>query len=542
MVACAESDAQIGLVGPLSNTASWQSVPEIFNASGDWADNPLPTKMTVAEMGELTARNSAHLYPRLPLLNGFCLMVKRQLIEQIGYFDEETYGEGYGEENDYCLRALEAGWLIAVADDAYVYHAQSRSYSHERRMELVKRADKALVTKYGQRMVSESVHLCRNDRVLQGIRARNQVSSQREALCEEGRQRWEGRRILFLLPIADPGGGGNVVVQEAEAMCRMGVDVRFANLLIHRPSFERGYPGLALPTVFVEEPRRVAALLPKYDAAVATVYHSVRWMDSALKAVRRPVRGYYIQDFEPDFFPEASSNFKIAWESYTRFPDLVRLTKTEWNRNVIKERIGVECTVVGPSVNIDLFRPRRRKDPDWPRRPLRIAAMIRPSTPRRQPELTMQILKQIAQKHQGAIEIVLFGCQIEDPDFRKLITDFPWRNAGVLTSQQLAFLLNEMDVFVDFSAFQAMGLTAMESMACGAAVIVPKRGGANSFAKNESNALVVDTSSPEACFSSLDRLLVDEQLRHHIQQQAMFDICQLFPEQAALNILNALFE
>lgn len=541
MVACAESDKRIGLVGPLSNTASWQSVPGIFNAEGDWTDNPLPPGMTAADMSRRIAQYTACLYPRLPFLNGFCLMIKRELIQQIGYFDEDTFGGGYGEENDYCLRVQQARWQIAVADDTYIYHAQSRSYSHQRRLELVRRADKALATKYGHQVMSDNAQLCRDDRVMNGIRVRSQVIAQREELVEKGRQLWEGRRILFILPIADPGGGGNVVIQESEAMQCMGVDVSIANLLIQRNSFERWYPDFKLSAVFVPEQRLSPSLLSKYDATVATVFHSVNWMDVGMETPLKFVRGYYIQDFEPDFFPVDSSLHRSAWKSYTRFPDLVRMTKTEWNREMIKERIGVDCSVIGPSVDIDLFQPRRRKEPDWPHRPLRVAAMIRPSTPRRQPELTMQVLKEITRKHRGAIEVVLFGCQMEDPEFHKLQTDFPWRNAGILTRQQLAFLLNEVDIFVDFSAFQAMGLTALEAMASGTTVIVPQRGGASSFARNEENALIVDTTSSEACLSVLDRMLQNEQLRNHIQRQAMLDVCQKFPEHAALNILNTLF-
>jgi glycosyltransferase involved in cell wall biosynthesis len=541
MIACAESDDQIGMVGPLSNTASWQSVPETFSSDGDWAENRLPPGMNAVDMGNRIAQYSARLYPRLPILNGFCLLINQALIQQIGYFDEETYGDGYGEENDYCLRAQQAGWQIAVADDAYVYHAQSKSYSHRRRLELVERSDRALVTKYGPQVMSNSAQRCRDDRVMNGIRARAQVMSQREELREKGGQLWEGQRILIILPIADPGGGGNVVIQESEAMQCMGVDVHIANLLIHRSSFERWYPDLKLPTFFIHEPGLSRTLLSKYDALLATVFHSVNWMDVGMYTGGRFVRGYYIQDFEPDFFSDDSSNYKSAWESYTRFSDLVRMTKTDWNRDMVKKRIGVDCSVVGPSVDIDLFRPRRRIDPDWPQRPLRIAAMVRPNTPRRQPELTLRVLKEITNQHRGAVEIILFGCQAEDPDFHKLQTDFPWRSAGILTRRQLAFLMNEIDIFVDFSAFQAMGLTAMEAMASGAAVIVPQYGGAGSFARDEENSLVVDTESPEACLSVLNRLLSNEQLRNHIQRQGMWDVCQYFPERAALNILTTLF-
>ncbi len=544
MAACAESGSesrsQIGIVGPISNTASWQSVPDIFEAQGDWADNSLPAGMTVAEMGELAAHYSGHLYPHIPFMNGFCLMLKRDLIQQIGYLDEENFGDGYGEENDYCLRARRAGWDLAVADDTYIYHAQSKSYSHERRKALVERSDKALSAKHGQAPISDGVYKCRYDRVMQGNRARTHVMSLREGTIREGRMNWEGRRVLYVLPITEPGGGGHVILQEAEAMLKMGVDVRILNSIGNRPYFERSFPGSQVPAVYVEKPDQASKLLGPYDAVVGTVFHSLDWMEMPA-GDSLPVRGYYIQDFEPYFFPEGSENFRKAKDSYTRFPDLVRLTKTQWNANAVKERIGVDCSIVGPSLDIDLFRPRRRSQPEWPERPLRIAAMIRPSTPRRQPDLTMRVLKDFAIEQGTGVEVVLFGCEPEDPDFHKLTVDFLWRHAGVLTRSQLVTFMNEVDIFADFSSFQAMGLTAMEAMACGVAVIVPEAGGSNSFARHEANSLVIDTSQPEACLWALKCLVQDHELRGRLQQQAIFDICQYPAEIAAANTLASLF-
>ena len=124
---------------------------------GDWAENPLPEGLSVADMGRLVATYSGRVYPRISFLNGFCLMIKRGLIDQIGYLDEERFGEGYGEENDYCLRAAKAGWHLAVADDTYIYHAQSRSYSHERRKQLVDRSNKAFGDKYGHQIISDGI-------------------------------------------------------------------------------------------------------------------------------------------------------------------------------------------------------------------------------------------------------------------------------------------------------------------------------------------------------------------------------------------------
>jgi glycosyltransferase involved in cell wall biosynthesis len=133
------------------------------------------------------------------------------------------------------------------------------------------------------------------------------------------------------------------------------------------------------------------------------------------------------------------------------------------------------------------------------------------------------------------------GCQSDEPDFLALPCDFPWRNAGILTQAELCFLLNEVDIFVDFSSYQAMGLTAMEAMACGAAVIVAQEGGAGSFARHSENSLKVDTASYDACVAALNCLVSNEQLRVRLQQQGITDICQHFPERAAHNMLNTLF-
>jgi GT2 family glycosyltransferase len=541
MVTCGESDALIGIVGPMSNTASWQSIPDLFNQE-DWAENGLPDGMSPSEMGLLLAQYSGRVYPRIPFLNGFCLMIKRTVLDQIGVFDEAAFGKGYGEENDYCLRARAAGWQLAVADDVYIYHHQSRSYSHERRKQLTEASNDSLIAKHGQQIISEGVNACRHDRIIEGARIRAKVMMDREEFVKRGLSRWEGKKVVFLLPITEPGGGGNVVLQEASAMQRMGVDVRILNLSEYRSGFERSYENSAIPVIYADEVHQIPRLTADADAVIATVYSSVQWMDFAGQEKRRPVKAYYVQDFEPDFFRTGSEAYRMAWNSYTVYPDLVRFTKTEWNREMVKEKVGAHCEVIGASVDIDLYRPRRRRDQDWPQRPLRIAGMIRPSTPRRNPKLTMEIFREVERSHGNTIEIILFGSNSDGEDFSQLPTDFPWKNSGILTSRPLALLLNEVDIFVDFSTFQAMGLTAMEAMACGAGVIVPERGGSGAFARHEANCLVADTSSNEACLLALERLIMDEKLRAELQRQALVDVCNHFPERAAYNLLSTLFE
>jgi len=78
-------------------------------------------------------------------------------------------------------------------------------------------------------------------------------------------------------------------------------------------------------------------------------------------------------------------------------------------------------------------------------------------------------------------------------------------------------------------------------MACGAAVILPQEGGANSFAVHEVNAMIVDTHSKHRCLNALERLHKDHDLRIRLQRQAIADICKYPPEWAAYNILMTIF-
>lgn len=540
LVACGESDPAIGLVGPLSNTASWQSIPDVYTPE-DWAENQLPAGMTVRAMASMVAHFSGRLYPRMPLLNGFCLLIKHKVLEDIGYFDEERFGKGYGEENDFCLRARQLGWQLALADDVYIYHRQSKSYCHERRRTLCAHADQALLAKHGAAIVQEGVEFCRRNRVLEGLRARAKVLTHRQDCIDEARRNWEGKRVLFLLPIKEPCGGGNVVVQLVRSMREMGVDAGILNFEEHRAQFEASYPDVAVPLIYVPDKTQIAPQFVHHDAVLATWNGSVEWLQTPCFIEHQPIRGYFIQDFEPLFFQPGEPDYQLAWDSYTLFGDLRRIATTMWIRNLVKVHQDVECTVVGPCVDIDLFQPRPRTDPNWPQRPLRIAAMVRPSTPRRGPYRTMEVLRDLSRAQGNTVEIIIFGCCSEDPRLRELPHDFPFRNAGVLTRLQVACLLNEIDVFVDFSEFQALGLTALEAMACGAATLLPQEGGSGSFAKDEENCLIVDTRSSAECFEALRRVVLDERLRSRLQRQAIHDACRFFPEKIAFNTLHALF-
>jgi glycosyltransferase involved in cell wall biosynthesis len=334
----------------------------------------------------------------------------------------------------------------------------------------------------------------------------------------------------------DRGGGANIVLREGRAMAEMGVDARVVNLRDFESAFRRSYPEPEIPVTFAH-PGEIPELARDYDAVVATANTSVEWLTPLVGVAAPPILGYYIQDFEPYFYAPASPDFAKALASYSLFPGLVRFAKTDWNARRVREQCGVPCSVVGPSFETSLFRPSAPR-PSAP--PLRVAAMIRPSSPRRQPELTLQILDETWKRHGKAVEFVLFG-EKRHADGRPVVAAFPHEHLGTLDAGALARLFNDVHVFCDFSSYQAMGLTAMEAMACGAAVILPRDGGATSFAADGRNSLIVDTNAPEPGFTALSRLVEDPGLAGRLGDHALEDVSAFAPERAALRILEVLF-
>lgn len=538
LVMCANSSDQIGMVGPLSNTASWQSVPKIMNASGDWADNPLPTGWSVNDYANEVARVSPMIYPRVGFLNGFCLLIKRQLIEDIGLFDEETFARGYGEENDYCLRTTENNWQLAVADDCYVFHAQSKSYFHERRAELARLAGEALAKKHGQFRIDHNLSMTEPHLALHYMRQRCTEIEEISSLHAEAHWRFEGKRVLFLLPARSAGGGGNIVLLEAACMRALGVDAWIANLEMHRPLFEQSHPDVQVPVLYLQSPEDLLKVGLDFDAVIATLYLTVFWMDSLRKLDRCPTLGYYIQDFEPDFFDEGSTNYQAALLSYTAIPDLRLFTKTNWNQQTLHNKLGVLASVIGGSLDIDKFHPSSiiRTEVGV----VKILAMVRPSTPRRAPAATMRVLKRLAQHFGARIHIMIFGGNPQDPEFLTYSTDFAHKNLGEIDAQGMATALSDADIFVDCSIFQAMGLTAMEAMASGVAVVGPVNGGLKEIIVDRHNGILVDTQHEDKIFSAVAQLISDNELRTRIQKNAL-EVLTHSPVFSSFKILDCLF-
>ena len=163
LVAAAYAHGDTATVTPLSNNATLCSVPRAFE------ENVIPSRYDVDSFAGLVERVSHRSYPLLPTGVGFCLYIRRAALDEVGSFDAERFALGYGEENDFCLRALARGWRHVADDATFVYHAGHGSFGSER-VRRLRAGSRALARRHPRYMATIAVFMRRDP--LAPVRAR----------------------------------------------------------------------------------------------------------------------------------------------------------------------------------------------------------------------------------------------------------------------------------------------------------------------------------------------------------------------------------
>lgn len=135
--AAAYSSPAIATATPFSNDATICSLPQPLE------HNEIPAGHTIDSFAACIEEASAREYPRIPTGVGMSLFIKRSVLTDLGLFDEAAFAMGYGEENEFCLRALLHGYVHVLDDATFVYHVGQRSF---------REAGRALRRKAGRRL------------------------------------------------------------------------------------------------------------------------------------------------------------------------------------------------------------------------------------------------------------------------------------------------------------------------------------------------------------------------------------------------------
>ena len=258
LTAQAYAAPRIASVSPFSNNATICGYPSL-DAS------PLAFGKTVSALDSACRMVNAGRWVDVPTTVGFCMYIRRSALDAVGVFDAERFGLGYGEENDFCLRAAALGWHHRLACDVFVFHQGGISFGAA-----AEARNTAAQTLLAERFPDYS------DRVSRHIRC-DEVGPFRFAVTAALLR--QSKLPVILMIAADLGGGVQHHIDEVIRRCRgrghflrlSGTDHGMALSVPELP----GHPELALPA---ERAGELVALLQSMSLSRVHL-HSLVGMD-----------------------------------------------------------------------------------------------------------------------------------------------------------------------------------------------------------------------------------------------------------------------
>ena len=126
LIRAAYSRSEVATVTPLSNAAGAFSIPELNEV------NEVPSDLGPEGMARVLRSVSRLRYPESPTGNGFCMYIRRAALDRVGLLDADHFPRGYGEENDFCMRARAQGMFNLIDDSTFIAHERGSSFGNER--------------------------------------------------------------------------------------------------------------------------------------------------------------------------------------------------------------------------------------------------------------------------------------------------------------------------------------------------------------------------------------------------------------------------
>ncbi len=116
------AEDKISSVTPFSNASEISSFPEFC------CDQPIFKGLDVSSIDKFFRSFGKDILLETPTAIGFCMGINKKVFDEVGYFDAETFGNGYFEESDWSERAFKKGYKSYIASNLYVYHKHGASF------------------------------------------------------------------------------------------------------------------------------------------------------------------------------------------------------------------------------------------------------------------------------------------------------------------------------------------------------------------------------------------------------------------------------
>lgn len=136
---CLYKDELIGAVGPVSNSVQYyQQIDTKYKDCNEM-------KMFAKKFNKA----NENLWEERQKLIGFCMLIKRSVLDEVGLLDER-FTPGNYEDDDYSIRIIERGYKIYLCKDTFIHHYGGVSFSkNDDYMNLLNKNENEFKLKWG---------------------------------------------------------------------------------------------------------------------------------------------------------------------------------------------------------------------------------------------------------------------------------------------------------------------------------------------------------------------------------------------------------
>lgn len=123
-------DDKVASATPFTNSGTICSFPRFLE------NNELAFGLDVAEIDSIFSHFHP-IYNEVPTGVGFCMACSRNALNAVGFLDSDTYGRGFGEENDWCQSAIKAGFKNVMVENLFVFHNHGATFQSDEKVALI---------------------------------------------------------------------------------------------------------------------------------------------------------------------------------------------------------------------------------------------------------------------------------------------------------------------------------------------------------------------------------------------------------------------
>jgi len=236
--------------------------------------------------------------------------------------------------------------------------------------------------------------------------------------------------------------------------------------------------------------------IPDCDINVAT-YHTTSY---AVLNGKKGIPVYYMQHFEPYFYPDDKKLREYALHSY--FLEMNRISNSTWLYDKLKNEYNVKSILITPGVRLGSeFHPYNNKNKNG-----KLVLSMGKDTKWKGFKDALKAMEIVFAKENN-VKWLVYGTKKPEIENRNA----PYEFIKFPSDLELAKLYSKANVVFSSSWYESFPLPPLEAMACGTPVVTTKYG-TEDYAINGENALVVQPRDPEALAEAILRILHNKQL------------------------------